>query len=129
MSTWNDFRDFVSSNYKVMTADDKRIAMGFSVGNGRTQTVFLWRQQLMGAEEWVQIESPIGKFDKKIAEKAIRAVEHMVVGGLGCSGDLLTLRHAIPLENFDKNEFERPVILVTSTADRLEADLFGTDAF
>jgi hypothetical protein len=129
MATWNEFRDFVAEHYTVMSSDEKRIVMGFNVSNGRTQTVFLWRQQLMGTEEWVQIESPIGEINKKTAEKAIRAAEHMVVGGIGCSGDLLTLRHAIPLENFDKNEFERPVILVTSTADRFEADIFGTDKF
>lgn len=130
MTNWAEFTTYVSEHYKVMASDDAKIAMGFNLGNGRTQTVFLWRQNLMGgAETWVQIESPIGPFDKKTCDRVLRSAENAVVGGIGCTKDLITYRHAFPLENFDPNEFERPVILVASTADRIEQEVFAKDAF
>jgi hypothetical protein len=50
-------------------------------------------------------------------------------GGIGATGELVTVRHAAPLVNMDINELERPLLLVTTTADRLERQFQGGDIF
>ncbi len=42
---------------------------------------------------------------------------------------LLTIRHSVPLLNLNINEFERPLALVTTTADRFERELTGGDRY
>jgi hypothetical protein len=42
---------------------------------------------------------------------------------------VLTIRHAVPLANLNINEFERPLSLVTNTADQLERQLTGADEY
>lgn len=52
-----------------------------------------------------------------------------VCGGIGTAGELVTVRHAAPLLNLDINELERPLLLVMTTADRLERQFQGGDTF
>jgi hypothetical protein len=82
-----------------------------------------------GTEEWVQIESPFGRLDSVDLRGAVEATRETVCGGIGAMGELATVRHAMPLLNLDINELERPLILVTSTADNLERQFQGGDAF
>jgi hypothetical protein len=60
---------------------------------------------------------------------AVEATEKIVCGGIGSLGELVTVRHSVPLLNLDINEFERPLHPVTTTADRLEQQLQGGDQF
>ena len=130
MATWNDLRQYVKSNFKVMKEEANLIQMGFAYEDGRSQLVFLWKMLLNdGTEEWVQIESPIGEFTPANVAAVVRAAEHAVVGGIGCSGQVITFRHAVPLQNLDMNEFLRPLRLVTVSADRFEKEIFGGDKF
>lgn len=50
-------------------------------------------------------------------------------GGLAIVNDFLMVRHTVPLLNLNLNEFERPLLLVTTTADDLEQELVGGDRF
>jgi hypothetical protein len=130
MTTWNTLVDYVQSNYKIADQSADRIKMVFDVGDMRSQVVFLWRATLQdGKEEWVQIESPFGRLDDVDLKTVVREVGEMVCGGLAVVGDLLTLRHSFPIMNMDINEFERPLHLVTTSADRLERKFSGGDTF
>ncbi len=130
MATWNDLCKYVRANYKIMKEDANSIMMGFAYEDGRSQVVFLWKMALNDAtEEWVQIESPIGEFTPQNVAAVVRAAEKSVVGGIGCSGEVITYRHAVPLLNLDMNEFLRPLRLVTISADQFEKQVFGADKF
>jgi hypothetical protein len=131
VATWSEFTQYVRSNYKIIEeVPDRMVSMGFGLDGDRTQLVFLWRQTLMGGEEeWVQIESPIGELTPDTAIAAVKAVGNTVVGAIGSAGDVITYRHSLPLANLDSNEFERPLRLVTTTADKLEKEIFGKDEF
>jgi len=130
VATWNDLRSFVRKNFKVMEEDDRCIRMGFGFEDGRSQLVFVWRMTLKdGTEEWVQIESPLGEFTPQNVAAVVRAAEHAVVGGVGCSGNTVTFRHTVPLENLDTNEFLRPLQLVVGSADDFEKQVYGSDKF
>jgi hypothetical protein len=102
----------------------------FDTGELRSQIVMVWRVTLDdGAEEWLQIESPFAELGTVDLGRALQEVGQIVCGALAIVGNVLTIRHAAPLENLNINEFERPLGLVTNTADRLEHILSGGDQF
>lgn len=130
MATWAVLKNYILGNYKVAHDDENVIKLVFDVGDLRSQAVFLWRASLMnGDEDWVQVESPIGSLADIDLRQALSLTEGMVCGGLSLARDLVVVRHAVPLTNLDINEIERPLILVTTTADRLEKQLLGGDSY
>ncbi len=130
MSSWANIRRHVASRYKVAQESKGLIMMLFEVPGGRSQMVVLKHMVLMeGKEEWVQIESPFGPLEDVPLVPLLREIEDTVCGGVGAVGDHVTFRHAVPLENLDLNEFERPLKLVTTTADMLEHKLVGGDRY
>jgi hypothetical protein len=130
MATWNELIGYVRTKYSVADEKADMVKLIFQVGDGRTQVVLLWFQTLDGGhEQWVQIESPFGEINKVNLGAAIEAAGQTVCGGLASFGPLVTFRHSVPLENLDINEFERPLALVTSTADQLEQRFTGGDQF
>ncbi len=129
MATWSEFASHVRDNYKILKEDDGQIHLAFGLDDGRSQLVVLWHMKIKGAGSFVQIESPIGEFTPESVAAAVKETEHAVLGGIGCTGELVTFRHALPLENFDSNEFDAPVALVVTSADKLEKSVFGGDKF
>lgn len=128
MNTWPKFLKYVKSNYKVMEETDKMCKMGFNLDGGRSQIVLLHLLKIDDAE-FVQVESPVGDFTPQAAAAVVRESENMIIGGVGCFGDLITFRHTVPLANLDANEFEVPLLAVVVTADRLEKTVIGGDKF
>lgn len=130
MATWMDLASYVRSNYKIGMEEPGKIGLTFETGDLRSQMVFLWHLALAdGTEDWVQIESPVGRLADVNLLSALSETGSMVCGGLAAFDDLLTFRHAVPLLNLNINEFERPLLLVTTTADRLERVLTGRDNY
>jgi hypothetical protein len=130
MATWSALTEYVRSHYKISDETPGSLKLIFDVGDLRSQVVFLWRMSLLdGAEDWVQIESPFGRLDSVNLRGAAEAMRENVCGGIGAWGELATVRHAVPLLNLDINELERPLSLVTGTADRLERQFQGGDNF
>ncbi|MFG2052825.1 hypothetical protein ACGFI9_02240 [Micromonospora sp. NPDC048930] len=130
MATWADLMSYVRSNYRIAEERPNLIKLVFETGNLRSQAVLLWHLTLAdGEEEWVQIESSFGELGSVNLARALEEVGNTVCGGMAVVGDLLTFRHAVPLLNLNINEFERPLALVTSTADNLERVLTGADRY
>jgi hypothetical protein len=130
MATWKDLAGYVRANYKVSDESPTSMKLVFDTGNLRSQLVMLWYMTLgEGGEEWLQIESPFAEVGRVDLRNALEEVGRIVCGGLALIGDVVTIRHAVPLANLNINEFERPLALVTNTADRLEAKLAGGDQF
>jgi hypothetical protein len=130
MATWADLTSYVRSRYKISEERPNLIKLVFETGNLRSQAVLLWHLTLSdGAEEWVQIESSFGELGSVNLAQALQEIGDTVCGGMAVMGDLVTFRHAVPLLNLNINEFERPLALVTSTADHLEHILTGGDRY
>jgi hypothetical protein len=130
MASWTELTDYVRANYKIADEKPNMLKMIFRTDGLRSQVVLLVRDTLMdGVEEWVRIESPFADADKVDLRRALQQVGQTVCGGAGMVGDVVTIRHAVPLVNLDVNEFERPLQLVLTTADRLERELVGGDEF
>jgi hypothetical protein len=130
MAAWQDLVGYVRANFKIAAESPTSMKLVFDTGDLRSQVVMLWHVTLGdGAEEWLQIESPFAEVNKVDLQKALEEVGRIVCGGLAVIGEILTIRHAVPLANLNINEFERPLELVTNTADRLEELLAGGDKF
>ena len=131
VATWQDVKDYITSNYEISQDIGRGLKLEFRYAGGRSQMVFVTHFVLEnGREDWVIVESPFGEFGKVDLGKALNAVADMVCGGMGLMmGRYVTLRDAVPLENLDVNELERPLHLVMSSADELEAALTGRDEF
>lgn len=132
MATWDELTGAVRANFKIANEEPNMLMMLFETGDDRSQSVILARQTLMdGEEEWIQIMSPVADLSSTEVDfqAALQVAGEIVCGGLALVGPLLVIRHAVPLENLDINEFMRPLMLVTSTADELEQALVGSDTF
>jgi hypothetical protein len=129
MASWSTLVSYVQSNYKIADQGNDMLKLVFETGDLRSQVVFLWRQTLAGGEEWVQIESPFAAVGSVNLQAALEMIGGMVCGGMAITAGHVTVRHAVPLANLNINEFERPLILVTTTADRLESEFVGSDKY
>lgn len=121
MANWADLVNYVRANYKIDKEEPGMLKLVFATSDNRSQVVFLWRHTLMnGSEEWLLIESPFAPLHSTPLDRVLSEIGEMVCGGAAAVGDHLTFRHAVPLAGMDANEFERPLLLVTSSADKLE---------
>lgn len=130
MATWTELVGYVRSNYKIAEEKPGMVKMIFETEGLRSQVVFLWQQTLSGGtEEWLQIESPFAQVGAVNLVQVLEEVGQTVCGGASLTGGHITFRHSVPLENLNINEFERPLRLVTTTADYLEQKFVGGDKY
>jgi hypothetical protein len=130
MTTWNDLKAYVHNHYKIADEQENMIKLIFETGGMRSQVVLIWHMTLTGnGEEWVQIESPFGDINSLNLAAALQEVGNTVCGGMALFGNMVTFRHSVPLADLNIAEFESPLALVTTTADRLEHALVGGDKF
>ena len=129
MTTWSDLKAYVHNHYKIADEQDNMIKLVLATGGMRDQVVIVWHLTLGNGEEWVQIESPFGELETLNLTAALQAVGNTVCGGMALFGNLVTFRHSVPLADLSIAEFESPLALVTTTADRLEKELVGGDKF
>lgn len=130
MATWADLVTFVRSEYRVTKVDTDEVRLLLEFEDERRQMVILAREVLDKREEWVQIASPCGKADEVDLRQLLAELgETSVVGGAVIMGDYVVLRHALPLENLDINEFVDPLALIAGTADQIEERYVGGDGY
>ncbi len=130
MATWQDLVGYIHANYKVAEHNGDFIKLIFDMGELRSQVVVVQNAALAGgAEQWALIQSPFAKLGAVDLAKVLDFLGDVVCGGVACLGDLLTVRHAVPLANLNINEFERPLHLVTFAADLIEKNFAGGDTF
>lgn len=130
MATWRDFKAFVKSGYNIEQEETDMLQLLMDANGGRSQVVYLWHRRLQkGTEDWLVIESPFAEVAEADLAAVLDRAGEMVCGGVVSIDGLAYFRHAVPLENLDVNEFERPLRLVTLSADRLERQISGADEF
>lgn len=130
MATWEDLVAFVRTEYRVTRMEPEEVRLLLEFDDERRQMVILTREVLDKREEWVQIASPCGKAEEVDLRQLLAELgETSVVGGAVIMGDYVVLRHALPLENLDINEFVDPLALVAGTADMIEERYVGGDGY
>ncbi|HEX4224047.1 MAG TPA: hypothetical protein VHZ97_16885 [Pseudonocardiaceae bacterium] len=130
MATWEDLVAFVRSEYRITKIEPDEVRLLLEFDDERRQMVILAREVLDQREEWVQIASPCGRADEVDLRQLLAELgETSVVGGAVIMGDYVVLRHSLPLENLDINEFTDPLALVAGTADQIEERYVGGDGY
>lgn len=130
MATWGDLVAFVRSEYRVTRIEDDEVRLLLEFDDERRQMVILAREVLDKREEWVQIASPCGRVaEVDLPQLLTELAETSVVGGAVIMGEYVVLRHALPLENLDINEFVDPLSLIAGTADQIEERYVGGDGY
>jgi hypothetical protein len=130
MATWRDLVAFVKSEYQVIREEPDEIRLLFEFDDERSQVIVLAREVLDNRYEWVQIASPIGLVARvDLAAFLIEVGQSTVAGGAAIMGDHVVIRHSLPLENLDINEFVDPLSLLAGSADLLEEQFFGRDDY
>jgi hypothetical protein len=130
MASWVDLVTFIRTEYRVSRVEPDEIRIEVEFEDERRQAVVVYREVLDQREEWVQIASPCGK----AAEVNLLALlteigATAVVGGLVIMGEYVAVRHSLPLETLDINEFVDPLALVAGVADELEEKFTGGDGY
>jgi hypothetical protein len=131
MITWRDVVAYINTRYKIAEQDGSLIKLVFETPGGRSQMVLVARHVPGGSpsEEWVQIASPIAPVNRINVIAVLQDVSELICGGLAIYGDLLFIQDSFPLANMQVNELERPLYLITASADRLERKYVGADIF
>lgn len=130
MATWGDLVDYVRSEYTVRSDEPDELRIEVRFEDSRTQIVIIARAVLDHREEWVQIASVCGlAADVDLVALLTEVGNATVACGAAIMGEHVVLRHALPLENLQINEFVDPLGFVAATADLLEETFFGGDGY
>lgn len=132
MTTWTDVINYVRTRYEVLEeTDDGWLRFRLDADGDRTQQVSLHH---VPADDdglaWVEISSPVGWADKIDHAKFLTLAGTALIGGAGVVDGVALLKHTVPLEDMSvREEFERPLLLLVSTADSFERELTQADDF
>lgn len=131
MATWDQLKEYIHTNYKANEISPRALELLFSTTETRSQTVYVTSLEGPQGEHWASIDSAIGREDAIDIARALRMVGDIVCGGLAHlfvqGEDLISIRHVVPLEALDADEFDRPLLMVTAAADEFERQLTGDD--
>jgi hypothetical protein len=128
VATWGELVKYVKVNYHVSDQTDRMLRLQFPVGD-RSQVVFVWHVWMADGEDWIQIESPIGKLTDINVRALLELVEKAVVGGAAALEGFAVLRHAVPLADMCVAEFKSPFMSIIVLADQFENQLTGMDRY
>src|SRR4051812_8666522 len=131
MATWADLVEFIQTEYQVVakTTDEIRIEFSWE-DEDRSQVMIITREVLDRKFEWVQILTPMGLAKDVDLHRLMESIgEGTMIGGAAIMGEHVVLRHSLPLENLDINEFVDPLTLIAGTADNLESEFWGGDDY
>jgi hypothetical protein len=129
VASWEQLRSYIGSNYKITEDNGELLKLLFSTENGRSQILLVNYSKTGSGVEFAIVASPIATVGTVELNSLLREASEYVVGGVVIYGDLLMLRHAVPLADLDASDFEVPLHFVVSAADSIEAKFVGSDNF
>ena len=122
MATWTDLMVHLRARYGARVDSPDVARLSFGTAGDQQQTVVLSKQRLgLDGRDWGGSEAPFAQIGDVEVRDVLHAVSATVCGGAALVGDTLTFRYALPLANFAPAEVDGPLMLVASTATRLEA--------
>lgn len=129
MATWEDLSGYIRLNYGVAREEPgELLQLGFQTGEKRTHMVVVSLSS-DGAQDWAQLEAPVGNIGDVDIAAAAQVMGDALCGGLIAHDGMLLVRHAVPLNALDVDEFDVPLRIVVSAADALEMRFTGADDF
>jgi len=129
MTTWKELQEFARSKYKLSTDEDNLFGLLWSYEENRTQAIHVSRFDAFD-QEWIKFRTYVCSEGDLAPRAALVKNDRFALGALGIDSDGdYSLSHSAPLASMDLAEFELPLTVLATTADELEKDLTGKDAF
>ena len=129
MANWNNLKAYINANYKVAEDQGSLVKLIFTFDSGRSQLVLVTHTTTGAGIEFATITSPFAKVGEVDLGVALRELNEYVVGGAVIVGDFIVVRHAVPMDALDADDFEAPLHLVLNAAEAMEQKFVGTDNF
>ena len=108
--------------------DKSRVVVMFEYQNKRLQAVIVSRFEALN-RDWCDFASACCKLDQMNPEVALRKNFQFAVGALCLDRDTYIVRYSVQMATMDMEEFELPLHVVASTADKLEQEFAASDRF
>lgn len=128
MPTWDEIRQYARSKYNLQNDDEDSFSIVFRFrDDDRTQLVSVSTFTAFD-KAWLAYRSTVCKESEMAYKVALRKNDDFAVGALCIDheGDYI-FQYSAPLDTMDPEEFELPLQVVASAADRLERDYSGDD--
>ncbi len=122
MPTWGEIQEYARSKYKLEQDDENWFTLIFAYDNGRSQRIRIARFESFDME-WVEFRSVICKESEMAHRVALKKNDNFSVGAIALDDDNdYVFIYSAPLPTMDPDEFELPLHVIASTADRLESE-------
>ncbi|HJL00952.1 MAG TPA: hypothetical protein RMH85_02140 [Polyangiaceae bacterium LLY-WYZ-15_(1-7)] len=128
MPTWAEVQEYARSKYKLADDRDNSFKLVFEYQNKRLQAVIVSRFEALN-RDWCDFASACCKLDQMNPEVALRKNFQFAVGALCLDRDTYIVRYSVQMATMDMEEFELPLHVVASTADKLEQEFAASDRF
>ncbi len=128
MPTWPEIQEYARSKYKLAEDHEDSFKLVFEYENKRLQAVIVSRFEAMD-REWCDFSSACCRLDQMSPEVALQKNFGFAVGALCLDQDIYVVRYSVQMATMDLDEFELPLHVVASTADRLEQEFAREDEY
>jgi hypothetical protein len=129
MATWQDLRQYVKSNYQVLSEEaDGTMRLVFDLGNGRHQNVVV-AGKVAANVEYAVIWTPVCDEAQLPAREALARNMGMPIGALALMDGTIILRDTVLLKDLDVDEFEVPFRAITQAGDMLQYEFSRADPY
>ena len=128
MPTWSEVQTYARSKYKLAEDNENSFKLVFEYENDRLQAVIVSRYDAMG-REWCDFASAACTSDQLSPEEALKRNFGFAVGALSLDEDIYVVRYSVQLATMDMEEFELPLHVVATTADKIEHEFGEADQF
>jgi hypothetical protein len=130
MPSWGEVQEYARTNYKLAEDGESFFSLVFAYESGRSQKIFI-RKFTAFDKEWIEFRSAVCKEAELPHRVALRKNDDIACGALALDNDGdYVLLYSVPLPSMDLEEFELPLHVISSYADKLERDYStGNDDF
>lgn len=130
MPTWGEIQEYARSKYKLSEDTENRFSLVWEYQNNRLQKIVVSKFEAMN-REWCDFSSACCKAEDMSPELALKKNWDFAVGAicLDQKEGVYVIRYSVQMATMDMEEFELPLHVVASTADRLEQEFSASDDF
>ena len=128
MPTWAEVYEYARSKYKLTDEKENSFKLTWAYGNNRLQAIIVSKFEAFD-REWCDFASACCKKEQMAAEVALRKNWNFAVGAICLDRDFYVVRYSLQMSTMDMEEFELPLHVIASTADRLEQEFTAGDQF
>ncbi|MFK8004428.1 MAG: hypothetical protein AB8H86_32980 [Polyangiales bacterium] len=128
MPTWSEVQDYARSKYKLAEDNENSFKLVFEYENDRLQAVIVSRYTAI-KKEWCDFSSAACTIDQMPPEVALQKNFEFAVGALTLDKNIYVVRYSVQMATMDMEEFELPLHVVSSTADKIEQEFGKQDEF